>query len=171
LKGICNPGINQAALRFIQMAFTTLNRKNMKSENDLNRFLEAQKRDYSQALAEMKNGRKQSHWIWYIFPQIHGLGFSTTSEFYAITSLDEAKAYLQHPVLGSRLIEITKAVLAVKGKTANQIMGSPDDLKLKSCMTLFNLLENADPVFQEVLDNYFNGMQDQKTLSIVKSEG
>lgn len=143
----------------------------MKSENDLNRFLEAQKRDYSQALAEMKNGRKQSHWIWYIFPQIHGLGFSTTSEFYAITSLDEAKAYLQHPVLGSRLIEITKAVLAVKGKTANQIMGSPDDLKLKSCMTLFNLLENADPVFQEVLDNYFNGMQDQKTLSIVKSEG
>jgi uncharacterized protein (DUF1810 family) len=142
----------------------------MKTEHNLNRFIEAQNRDYPQALAEMRNGRKRSHWIWYIFPQIHGLGFSSTSEYYAIRSLDEAKDYLQHPVLGSRLIEITKAVLAHNGKTANQIMGSPDDLKLKSCMTLFNLLENTDPVFQEVLDNYFDGMQDQKTIAIVKSE-
>jgi uncharacterized protein (DUF1810 family) len=142
----------------------------MKTEHNLNRFIEAQNRDYPQALAEMRNGRKRSHWIWYIFPQIHGLGFSSTSEYYAIRSLDEAKDYLQHPVLGSRLIEITKAVLAHNGKTANQIMGSPDDLKLKSCMTLFNLLENTNPVFQEVLDNYFNGMQDQKTIAIVKSE-
>ncbi|KAA6440861.1 DUF1810 family protein [Dyadobacter flavalbus] len=142
----------------------------MKTERNLNRFLEAQNRDYPQALAEMKSGRKRSHWIWYIFPQIHGLGFSSTSEFYAITNLNEAKDYLQHPVLGSRLIEITKAVLALSGKTANQIMGSPDDLKLKSCMTLFSLLENTDPVFQAVLDKYFNGMQDQKTLAIIKSE-
>jgi len=142
----------------------------MKSESNLNRFLEAQHLDYSQALAEIKNGQKRSHWIWYVFPQIHGLGFSSTSEFYAIKNLNEAKDYLQHPVLGSRLIEVTKAVLAVNGKTANQIMGSPDDLKLKSCMTLFNLLENADPVFQAVLDKYFNGVQDQKTLAIVKSE-
>lgn len=143
----------------------------MKTERNLNRFLEAQNRDYSQALDEIRSGRKRSHWIWYIFPQIHGLGFSSTSEFYAITDLNEAKDYLQHPVLGSRLIEISKAVLTVNGKTANQIMGSPDDLKLKSCMTLFNLLENTDPVFQEVLDKYFNGMQDQKTLAIIKNEG
>ncbi|GGC12755.1 DUF1810 domain-containing protein [Dyadobacter sediminis] len=141
----------------------------MKTERNLNRFLEAQNRDYSQALSEMKSGRKRSHWIWYIFPQIHGLGFSSTSEFYAITDLNEANDYLQHPVLGSRLIEITKAVLAHNGKTANQIMGSPDDLKLKSCMTLFGLLENTNPVFQQVLDKYFNGMQDQKTLAIIKS--
>ncbi|WP_221392803.1 DUF1810 domain-containing protein [Dyadobacter sp. NIV53] len=135
--------------------------------NNLERFLEAQSRDYTQALSEIKKGRKQSHWIWYIFPQISGLGFSSTSVFYAIKNLEEAADYLHHPVLGSRLIETAKAILEIEDKTANQILGNPDDVKLKSCMTLFSLVKNTDPVFQAVLDKYFNGKQDFKTIEIV----
>lgn len=140
----------------------------MKSENSLDKFLEAQSRDYSGALAEICNGRKRGHWIWYIFPQISGLGYSSTSAFYAIQDLEEASDYLQHPVLGSRMIEISKAILGVQGKTANQILGSPDDLKVRSSMTLFNLVPNSDPVFQAVLDKYYNGLPDQKTITIVQ---
>ncbi|GAB2570515.1 DUF1810 domain-containing protein [Spirosoma areae] len=141
----------------------------MDSEPNLKRFLDAQDAAYSNALAELKNGRKQSHWMWYIFPQIAGLGFSETAKFYAIKDLSEARAYLAHPVLGSRLIEITTALLAITTKTANQLMGSPDDLKLRSSMTLFSLLDNADPVFQTVLARYFDGVPDQRTLAIVKN--
>jgi len=143
----------------------------MKSENNLKRFLDAQERDYQRALTEIQNGRKQGHWIWYIFPQIAGLGFSSTSAFYAIVNLQEATDYIQHPVLGSRLIETAKAFLDIKGKTANQILGSPDDLKVRSSMTLFSLTANADPVFQAVLDKYYNGKPDEKTISIIKNMG
>jgi uncharacterized protein (DUF1810 family) len=140
----------------------------MKSGADLDKFLEAQDRDYAGALAEIKNGRKYGHWIWYIFPQVVGLGMSSTSTFYGIQNLEQATRYLQHPVLGARLIEISNAMLALEGKTANQILGSPDDLKLRSSMTLFSLVEHADGVFQAVLNKYFNGQPDQKTLEILK---
>lgn len=102
--------------------------------------------------------------MWYVFPQIAGLGFSSTSKFYAIKDRAEAESYLAHPVLGKRLIEISNALLGVEGKTASQIFGSPDDVKLKSSMTLFGALENTDPVFQKVLDKYFDGAKDWKTL-------
>jgi uncharacterized protein (DUF1810 family) len=137
----------------------------MTTKNNLNRFTEAQERDYQAALSEIKNGRKRSHWMWFIFPQIEGLGFSETSRFYAIRDLQEATDYLNHPVLGKRLVEISEALLHIDGKTANQIFGNPDDLKLKSCMTLFNSVPGAAPVFQQVLDKYFGGAKDQKTLA------
>ena len=142
----------------------------MTTNANLNRFLDAQDGDYARALAEIKRGRKQSHWMWYIFPQLAGLGFSETARFYSINDLAEARAYLQHPILGPRLIEISTALLHHQGKTANQILGSPDDLKLRSSMTLFGLVENADPVFQAVLAHYFDGAPDPKTLALVKSE-
>lgn len=142
----------------------------MKAENKLTRFLDAQETDYNRALAEIKNGRKQSHWMWYIFPQISGLGFSETARFYAIENLQEAQAYLEHPVLGKRLVEIANALLRIDGKTATQILGSPDDLKLRSSMTLFSLINNTDPVFQAVLDKFFAGQADSKTLLLVKDD-
>lgn len=138
--------------------------------NDLKRFLDAQERDYAIALSEIRSGRKRSHWMWYIFPQIAGLGSSETSRFYAVKTKAEAELYLGHPVLGARLIEISEALLEVEGKTANQIFGSPDDIKLKSCITLFGSLENAHPVFQRVLDKYFNGTKDHKTLQLIDRE-
>lgn len=136
-------------------------------DSDLDKFVKAQEQDYAGALEEMKRGRKQGHWIWYVFPQITGLGMSSTSMHYAIKDLEQANRYFQHPVLGKRLVETANAVLAVEGKTANQIMGSPDDLKLRSSMTLFSLVKNADPVFQAVLNKYFEGRPDQKTLAIL----
>ncbi len=135
--------------------------------NDLKRFLEAQEDDFATALAEIRGGRKRSHWMWYIFPQIAGLGFSSTSKFYAIKDRSEAENYLAHPVLGKQLIEISNAMLEVEGKTANQIFGSPDDAKLKSSMTLFGALENANPIFQKVLDKYFGGAKDLRTLELL----
>ncbi|GAB4026612.1 DUF1810 domain-containing protein [Spirosoma koreense] len=140
----------------------------MNSDDTLSRFLDAQTADYQRALAEIRNGRKQSHWMWYIFPQISGLGFSETAKYYAIRDMDEARAFLDHPVLGKRLIGIANALLGIEGKTATQILGSPDDLKLRSCMTLFNLLEPTDPVFQAVLDKYFTGLPDPQTLDRVQ---
>lgn len=141
----------------------------MREETDLKRFLGAQERDYQTALAEIRNGRKCSHWMWYVFPQIDGLGFSSTAKFYAIRDLDEAKNYFEHTVLGKRLVEISNALLEIEGKTANQILGSPDDMKLKSSMTLFGALENTNPVFQKVLDKYFGGAKDQKTLHLIEN--
>ena len=135
--------------------------------NDLKRFLEAQENDFAKALAEIRRGRKQSHWMWYIFPQIAGLGFSSTSKFYAIKDRSEAESYLAHPVLGKRLVEISNALLEINGKTANQIFGSPDDAKLKSSMTLFGALDDANPVFRKVLDKYFNGAGDERTLGLI----
>ena len=105
--------------------------------------------------------------MWYIFPQIAGLGFSSTSKFYAIKDIAEAENYLAHPTLGTRLIEISNALLETEGKTANQIFGSPDDVKLKSSMTLFGALDKTNPVFQKVLDKYFDGAKDQRTLELI----
>lgn len=135
--------------------------------DDLNRFLDAQENDFEIALSEIKNGSKQSHWMWYIFPQIKGLGFSSLSNFYAIKTKAEAENYLAHPILGKRLIEISNALLEVEGKTAYQIFDSPDDMKLKSSMTLFGSLENTNPIFQSVLDKYFNGAKDYRTLELL----
>ena len=137
---------------------------------NLERFINAQQADFDIALAEIKNGRKQSHWMWYIFPQIHGLGFSETSKFYSIKSIKEAQAFFDHPVLGPRLIEISKALLKLNTNDAHKIFGSPDDLKLQSSMTLFSLLPNTNPVFTEVLDHFFQGKIDKKTLQIINEE-
>lgn len=139
----------------------------MTKENNLQRFLDAQATDYQQAVAEIKNGRKRSHWMWYIFPQIQGLGFSETSRYYAIQDAAEAAAYLQHPVLGSRLVEICQALLAGVGTDANRIFGSPDDLKLKSSLTLFAAVPGASPVFTAGLAKFFAGVKDNKTLQIL----
>jgi uncharacterized protein (DUF1810 family) len=135
--------------------------------NDLKCFLDAQANDFERALAEIKRGRKQSHWMWYIFPQIAGLGFSSTSKLYAIKDRSEAESYLAHPVLGKRLVEISNALLEIEGKTASQIFGSPDDLKLKSSMTLFGALDDTNPVFRKVLDKYFSGAKDGRTLELI----
>jgi uncharacterized protein (DUF1810 family) len=137
---------------------------------NLKRFTEAQEADYELALSEIKNGRKRSHWIWYIFPQIKGLGFSEMSKFYAINDLSEAEAYLNDPVLGNRLIEISQALLQLPDDNATDIFGSPDDLKLKSSMTLFASVPGAPAVFQSVLDKFFNGEKDEKTLQILKEQ-
>jgi uncharacterized protein (DUF1810 family) len=139
----------------------------MATENSLNRFVDAQKTDYQQALSEIKNGRKRSHWMWYIFPQIQGLGFSETSRYYGIKDAAEAAAYLAHPVLGSRLVDICEELLKLSSSNATSIFGSPDDVKLKSSMTLFAALPGANPVFQQVLDKFFNGTKDAKTLQII----
>lgn len=135
---------------------------------ELSRFLDAQNHVYLKALSELENGRKESHWMWYIFPQIKGLGHSDNAKFYGISSLKEAIAYLAHPVLGKHLIEITSVVLHIKDKSANEIFGSPDDLKLRSCMTLFSNVAGADPVFQQVLDKYFDSKPDERTLQLLK---
>jgi len=134
---------------------------------NLERFVSAQEDDYEAASSEIKNGRKRSHWMWYIFPQIQGLGFSETSRYYALKDLHEAEAFLTHEVLGSRLIRITKQLLQLEEDDANRIFGSPDDLKLKSSMTLFSSLDGADPIFQSVLDKFFKGSRDEKTLKII----
>lgn len=134
---------------------------------DLNRFIETQTDDYATALAELEAGEKTSHWMWYIFPQIDGLGYSSMSKRYAIKSVDEAKAYLVHPVLGPRLLECAKAVLAVEGRSALEILGSPDDAKLQSCATLFASVSPAGSVFQQILDKYYGGKPDAKTLRLL----
>lgn len=139
----------------------------MSNQNNLKRFLDAQQTDYQTALSEIKNGRKRSHWMWYIFPQVQGLGFSETSRFYAIKDANEAEGFLKHPILGKRLIEISNAALAINSNNANNIFGSPDDMKLQSSMTLFAALDQTDPVFQEVLEQYFGGRKDRKTLQII----
>ncbi|MGI4883781.1 MAG: DUF1810 domain-containing protein [Janthinobacterium lividum] len=136
-------------------------------EGNLQRFVDAQQTAYQQALAEVKNGHKRSHWMWYIFPQIQGLGFSDISRHYAIADLAEAAAYRAHPVLGPRLVEICTALLGLAGDDAGRVFGSPDDLKLKSSMTLFAAVPGADSVFQAVLAKFFNGVRDAKTLQIV----
>jgi uncharacterized protein (DUF1810 family) len=142
----------------------------MNKENGLKRFLDAQQTDYEIALAEVKKGRKKSHWMWYIFPQIQGLGLSETSMYYAIKDIHEAEEFLKHPVLGSRLIRICNELLQLKQNNANNIFGRPDDLKLKSSMTLFAQLPGADPVFQSVLERFFNGTKDIKTLQIIQGK-
>jgi uncharacterized protein (DUF1810 family) len=135
--------------------------------HDLARFVQAQEGDHERALSEIRSGRKRSHWMWYIFPQYDGLGFSPTSRRYAIKSLAEAQAYLGHPVLGPRLVECAQAALGVEGRSAYEIFGSPDDMKLRSCATLFARVSPAGSVFQRLLDKYFQGQPDAKTLRLL----
>jgi uncharacterized protein (DUF1810 family) len=135
--------------------------------SSLNRFLTAQQRDYDKALSEIREGHKRSHWIWYIFPQIRGLGFSAKSEFYGIADMAEAKAYLENPTLRAHLIEISEALVSLGTHDARQVMGFPDDLKLRSSMTLFHLADPSIDVFQKVLDQYFDGEMDQQTIDIL----
>jgi uncharacterized protein (DUF1810 family) len=133
----------------------------------LGRFVVAHRDDYEQALSEIRSGRKRSHWMWYIFPQIDGLAFSSTSKHFAIKSLDEARAYLDHPVLGPRLLECAEAVMQVEGRTAREIFGSPDDLKLRSCATLFACASPPGSVFERLLAKYYQGRRDEKTLQLL----
>jgi len=137
------------------------------NSDSFQRFLNAQDQVYSSALAEIKNGRKVRHWMWFIFPQLKGLGFSPTSEFYGIKGLKEAKEYLEHPVLGERLIEISAALMELKTNDALQVMGSPDHMKLKSSLTLFASVPGGDPIFEKLLEKYFSGEMDNKTLAMI----
>jgi uncharacterized protein (DUF1810 family) len=134
----------------------------------LERFIKAQEINYEIALSEIQAGQKRSHWMWYIFPQISGLGFSEISQRFAIHDLDEAKEYLNHPILGNRLREISETLLRHKESSATPIFGRPDNLKLKSCMTLFELAsEEEENVFRKVLEQFFNGIADEKTVKLI----
>lgn len=139
----------------------------MEHTSDISRFVDVHKRSFPIALEEIKNGRKSSHWMWYIFPQMRGLGKSSMSWDYGIQSLDEAAAFLQDPYLGRSLLEICQALLELETDNATEVFGDPDDKKLKSSMTLFSLVPDADPVFQEVLNKYYGGKRDKKTLEIL----
>jgi uncharacterized protein (DUF1810 family) len=130
---------------------------------DLERFVVEQQRVYDGVLEELRNGRKTGHWIWFIFPQVAGLGYSATSQRFAISGLDEARAYLAHPVLGVRLRECAGLVLAIRGRTAEEIFGSTDAKKLRSSMTLFHRAAPDDPVFAAVLERYHDGLADEAT--------
>jgi len=134
---------------------------------DLDRFIGAQAGAYARAIHELRAGRKRSHWMWYVFPQFAGLGFSSTSQRYAIRSRAEAEAYLRHPVLGPRLVEICEAALGIEGRSAFEVFGSPDDLKLKSCATLFAAASPPGSVFERVLEKYFRGARDEQTLRLL----
>jgi uncharacterized protein (DUF1810 family) len=134
---------------------------------DLRRFLRAQENDYERALSEIESGQKRTHWMWYIFPQLDGLAFSSTSKLYSIKSPEEARAYLDHPVLGPRLLECAEAVLRVEGRSATGIFGSPDDLKLRSCATLFACVSPPGSVFDRLLEKYYEGGRDGKTIQLL----
>lgn len=135
--------------------------------HDLSRFVQAQAEDYDLALSEIRAGRKRSHWMWYIFPQFAGLGFSSTSQRYAIRSIAEAEAYLRHPVVGPRLVECCEAAFGVNGASAYEIFGSPDDMKLRSCATLFARVSRPGSVFEGLLGKYFEGVPDERTLQLM----
>ncbi|ACL57625.1 DUF1810 domain-containing protein [Methylobacterium nodulans] len=136
----------------------------MEDPYDLARFVEAQRGTYDQALRELTAGRKQTHWMWFIFPQIAGLGFSAMAQRYAISGLPEAQAYLRHPVLGERLRTCTAAVNALTGRTAHEVFGSPDDTKFRSSMTLFARADTTEREFRAALDAYYGGQEDPRTL-------
>lgn len=137
-------------------------------DHNLQRFLDAQQAHYQNALSELRNGYKQSHWMWFIFPQIAGLGFSETARYYAIKNIEEARAYLDHELLGERLITCTKTVLTVQNHSLSDIFGSPDDLKFKSSMTLFEHVAIDNDVFSIALERYCDGRRDDKTLQIIQ---
>ena len=135
---------------------------------NLKRFLDAQDELFGQVCTELREGRKRTHWMWFIFPQLKGLGHSAMAEFYAISSLAEAAAYLSHPVLGARLRQCTELVNQIDGRTVDQIFGSPDNLKFRSCMTLFARLEADNQVFKDALEKYFGGTADARTLELLR---
>jgi uncharacterized protein (DUF1810 family) len=134
---------------------------------DLNRFLVAQEDVYIRALQELRAGEKYTHWMWFIFPQVTGLGYSSTAQYYALKSHEEAQAYLVHQILGSRLQESTAAVMALEDRSALDIFGGIDELKFHSSMTLFAHIAAPESVYREALDNYFDGKQDYRTLEIL----
>ncbi len=134
---------------------------------NLERFIEAQEQSYQNALEEIRDGRKESHWMWYIFPQIKGLGNREFSIFYGLASLEEAEAYLLHPILGKRLVEICAVLLKSDETDAYTIFGFPDYLKLQSCLTLFSQIENSNEIIDQLLSKYFNSEYDEKTLGII----
>ena len=136
---------------------------------DLQRFVDAQARNYADAIDELRAGEKRSHWMWYVFPQYAGLGRSPTAKRFAIGSLEEAKAYLRHQILGPRLVECANAVLALKGVTAHDIFGSPDDMKLRSSATLFARIAEPGSVFHQILERYFDGQPDGRTIDLLSS--
>ena len=140
-----------------------------KDPYNLERFIEAQVGRYEIALSEIANGRKRSHWMWFIFPQMLGLGSGSNSVFYGIRNAEEAKRYLDHPILGRRLMECTVSLLVLTRKTSSEIFDSPDDMKLRSSMTLFEHVAGEGSVFEKVLKKYFGGIRDEKTLLILKA--
>src|SRR5262249_27628323 len=135
--------------------------------HNLRRFVEAQEEDFERALSELKSGKKRTHWMWYIFPQLDGLGFSSTAKHYSIKSIEEARAYLDHPVLGPRLLECAEEVVRIEGRSATEIFGSPDDLKLRSCATLFACISPPGSVFERLLEKFYGGRRDDKTLRLL----
>ena len=137
---------------------------------ELQRFVDAQDGTYDRALGELRRGRKASHWMWFVFPQFSGLGFSPMAQRYAIGSLAEARAYLAHPVLGARLREAAAAVNATEGRTAHEIFGAPDDLKFRSSMTLFREAAPDEAVFGEALSRYYGGEPDPRTLELLRAQ-
>ena len=147
----------------------TANRQDDAGPPDLGRFLDAQERVYDTALSELRAGHKRSHWMWFIFPQLKGLGLSPTARFYGIADLAEAQALLAHPLLGARLLACTRAVLGVNGRSLHAIFGSPDDLKFRSSMTLFEQAAGGrEPAFREALERYCGGEPDPRTLELLK---
>lgn len=141
----------------------------MIADTGMNRFIRAQENIYPQVVNELKNGEKTTHWMWFIFPQIEGLGLSSTSKYYSIKTIAEAKEYLMHPLLGKRLLECSNILLDIEGKSAESIFGYPDNLKLQSSMTLFSSISSESTIFLNVLNKYFNKKKDQKTLDILKT--
>jgi uncharacterized protein (DUF1810 family) len=139
----------------------------MEDPFNLNRFVDAQIPAYAQVISELRAGRKRSHWIWFIFPQLKGLGRSATAEYYGIGSIEEVAAYLQHPILGPRLEECTRLVVAVEERSIDDILGFPDNLKFRSSMTLFAQAAGDNPLFQAALNKYFAGEPDQITLDLL----
>ena len=135
---------------------------------DLSRFIEAHEKDYNTALKEVKAGYKQSHWMWYMFPQIAGLGMSKISQYYALADVREARAYLEDKVLGAHTVELCEALLALDTNDAVEVFDWPDDMKLKSSMTLFEISDPKQKLFGKVLDKFFNGERDEKTIALVK---
>ena len=136
---------------------------------NLKRFLSAQEGVYARALAELRRGQKRTHWMWYIFPQFDGLGYSPTAKEYSIKSIEEARRYLNHPVLGKRLLECTEAVIGLKGGSLSEIFGYPDDLKFKSSMTLFEKVAGSGSMFSYALDRYCHGERDATTLGLLEN--
>ena len=134
---------------------------------ELSRFLKGQDRVYDRVLSELRSGRKRTHWMWFVFPQIKGLGYSSTTQYYSIKSKEEARQYLNHPLLGKRLRECAESILALEGLSASSIFGYPDDLKLKSSMTLFTSVAEPQSVFSRVLEKYFQGNRDERTLALL----
>ena len=146
---------------------TASNRRNTDDSYELSRFVRAQQVDFERALAEIQAGKKRTHWMWYIFPQLDGLAFSATSKYYAIKSMEEARAYLEHPLLGPRLRQCAEAAHRIEGRSATEIFGSPDDMKLKSCATLFACVSPPSSLFERLLAKYYGGERDDKTLRLL----